>query len=145
MAAARPATAGQPRPRTQDVDRHVGRRLRERRMVLGLSQQQTAKLIGVTYQQVHKYEKGVNRIAAGWLFQIAQALGVEIGYFFEGFGQDDVVKPTRQQRLLLELARDFVSMPKRKHQEAVCQLARALAHREPPAAGGEKAGADAAV
>ena len=53
-----------PRPRAQDIDRHVGARMRERRIMLGLTQQQMADLIGVTYQQAHKYEKGINRIAA---------------------------------------------------------------------------------
>ena len=73
-----------PRPRAQDMDRHVGARMRERRIMLGLTQQQMAELIGVTYQQAHKYEKGVNRIAGGRLYTIAQALGVEVGYFYEG-------------------------------------------------------------
>jgi transcriptional regulator with XRE-family HTH domain len=62
----------------------VGARIRERRIMLGLTQQQLADLIGVTYQQAHKYEKGINRIAAGRLSGIAHALGVEVGYFFEG-------------------------------------------------------------
>ena len=51
------------RSRAQDVDRYVGMRMRERRIMLGLTQQQMAELIGVTYQQAHKYEKGINRIA----------------------------------------------------------------------------------
>jgi transcriptional regulator with XRE-family HTH domain len=75
------------RPRAEDIDRHVGARVRERRIMLGLTQQAMAELIGVTYQQAHKYEKGINRIAAGRVHQIAQALGVEIGYFFEGLVQ----------------------------------------------------------
>ena len=50
----------------------------------GLTQQQMADLIGVTYQQAHKYEKGINRVAAGRLYSIARALGVEVGYFYEG-------------------------------------------------------------
>jgi transcriptional regulator with XRE-family HTH domain len=58
--------------------------MRERRIMLGLTQQQMAELIGVTYQQAHKYEKGINRVAAGRLYSIAQALGVDVGYFFEG-------------------------------------------------------------
>ena len=73
-----------PRPRAQDVDRYVGDRMRQRRIMLGLTQHQLADLIGVTYQQAHKYEKGVNRIAGGRLYQTAQALGVEVGYFYEG-------------------------------------------------------------
>ena len=50
--------------------------------MLGLTQQQMADLIGVTYQQAHKYEKGINRVAAGRLYSIARALGVEAGYFY---------------------------------------------------------------
>ena len=72
------------RSRALDVDRYVSLRIRQRRIMLGLTQQQMAELIGVTYQQAHKYEKGINRVAAGRLYRIAQALGVEVGYFFEG-------------------------------------------------------------
>ena len=121
-----------PRPRAQDIDRHVGARMRERRIMLGLTQQQMAELIGVTYQQAHKYEKGINRIAAGRLSSIAQALGVEVGYFYEGMSQTpEAVAVTPQQRLLLELARSFIALPSRKHQEAICILARVLANSEP--------------
>ena len=103
--------------------------MRERRIMLGLTQQQMAELIGVTYQQAHKYEKGINRIAAGRLSRIAQALGVEIGYFFEGIGQmPQTVAATPQQRLLLELARNFLALPSRRHQEAICNVTRVLAN-----------------
>ena len=114
------------RSRAQDVDRHVGARMRERRIMLGLTQQQMAELIGVTYQQAHKYEKGINRIAAGRLYNIAQALGVDVGYFFEGLHSDKGFKATPQQRMLLDLARNFISITDRRHQEAMCSLARAL-------------------
>ena len=121
-----------PRPRAQDIDRHVGARMRQRRIMLGLTQQQLAELIGVTYQQAHKYEKGINRIAAGRLSGIARALGVEIGYFYEGMSQTpEAVSATPQQRLLLELARSFMALPSRKHQEAVCNLVRTLANTVP--------------
>ncbi|HEV8031513.1 MAG TPA: helix-turn-helix transcriptional regulator, partial [Stellaceae bacterium] len=70
--------------RTQDIDHHVGARVRERRIMLGLTQQQLADLIGVTYQQAHKYERGINRVSAGRLYEIAQVLSVPIGYFFDG-------------------------------------------------------------
>jgi DNA-binding XRE family transcriptional regulator len=70
----------------QDADRHVACRIRERRLALGLTQQQVAELVGVTYQQAHKYEVGGNRVSAGRLYQIARALGVEPAYFFEGAG-----------------------------------------------------------
>ena len=101
--------------------------MRERRIFLGLTQHQLAELIGVTYQQAHKYEQGINRVAAARLYHIAQALGVEVGYFFEGLGRDHAFKVTPQQRLLLELGRNFLAIPIRKHQEALCSLARALA------------------
>ncbi len=57
------------------MDRHVGIRIRERRTMLGLSQQQLARRVGVTYQQAHKYERGLNRISAGRLHEIALAAG----------------------------------------------------------------------
>jgi transcriptional regulator with XRE-family HTH domain len=129
------------RARAQDIDRHVGARMRERRIMLGLTQQQMAELIGVTYQQAHKYEKGINRIAAGRLYTIAKALGVDVGYFFEGMETRHSFKPTPQQRMLLELARHFVALPNRRHQEAICNLARALAAAED--AVDEDPGADA--
>src|SRR6476619_6230171 len=64
------AGAGAGRSRPQDVDRHVGARVREWRLALGLTQQQLAELVGITDQQAHKYEKGVNRISAGRLHQL---------------------------------------------------------------------------
>jgi transcriptional regulator with XRE-family HTH domain len=119
-------SSGPGRSRAQDIDRHVGARMRERRIMLGLTQQQMAELIGVTYQQAHKYEKGINRVAAGRLYNIAQALGVDVGYFFEGLYSEKAFRATPQQRMMLELARNFIGIPTRKHQEAICSLARAL-------------------
>lgn len=66
------------------VDEHVGSRVRMRRMVLGLSQEKLGDALGVTFQQVQKYERGTNRISASRLFQIASTLRVEPGFFFEG-------------------------------------------------------------
>ncbi|MBK8175633.1 MAG: helix-turn-helix transcriptional regulator [Rhodospirillales bacterium] len=111
-----------------DVDRYVGGRIRERRVMLGLSQQQMAHLIGVTYQQAHKYERGINRISAGRLFEIARVLRVPVGYFFEGLegngSEDDL---SMRQRMCLELARNFTQIPNERHREALSQLARVLA------------------
>lgn len=129
MAAPTSQTQSEPnsrRARAEDVDRNVGARVRQRRVMLGLTQQQMADLIGVTYQQAHKYEKGINRVAAGRLYQMARVLGVDIGYFFEGLNESGTVPASPKQRMLLELARNFISIPTRKHQEAVCSLARAL-------------------
>ncbi len=113
--------------RTQDIDRHVGARVRERRIMLGLTQQQLADLIGVTYQQAHKYERGINRISAGRLYEIAQVLSVPIGYFFDGLDGRDSRSVSPRERMCLELARNFAQIPNERHQEALSQLARALA------------------
>ena len=118
------------RPRAQDVDRHIGARLRQRRIMNGLTQQQMADLIGVTYQQAHKYETGLNRIAAGRLYVIAQVLGVDIGYFFDGLEGEEPSAPTPQQRVFLDLARNFRNIRTPKHQEAICLLTRILANVE---------------
>ena len=113
--------------RTQDIDRHVGARVRERRIMLGLTQQQLADLIGVTYQQAHKYERAINRISAGRLFEIAQVLGVPVSYFFAGLEQDSDRSVSPRERMCLELARNFAQIPNERHQEALSQLARVLA------------------
>jgi transcriptional regulator with XRE-family HTH domain len=118
------------RPRAQDIDRHIGARLRQCRIMNGLTQQTLADLIGVTYQQAHKYEKGVNRIAAGRLYIIAQVLRVDVGYFFEGLQSDSSNEPTPQQRVFLDLARNFRSIQTPKHQEVICLLTRILAKLE---------------
>jgi transcriptional regulator with XRE-family HTH domain len=123
------------RSRALDVDHYVSLRIRQRRIMLGLTQQQMAELIGVTYQQAHKYETGINRISAGRLYQIAQALGVEIGYFFDDIEPDQQSRAKSsemmpQQRMLLELARNFAAIGNRKHQDAICNLARVLAAGE---------------
>ena len=69
---------------SDDVDRYVCRQLRERRIMLGLRLKEVAGLVGVTCQQIHKYETGIHRIAASRLFRIAHALGVDVNYFFDG-------------------------------------------------------------
>src|SRR5580704_10388483 len=93
--------------RTQDIDRHVGARIRERRIMLGLTQQQLADLIGVTYQQAHKYERGINRVSAGRLFEIAQVLRVPVSYFFDGIEAEGGRTVSPRERMCLELARNF--------------------------------------
>ena len=129
-----PATdplAVRPVPRANDADRHVGARIRERRVMLGLSQQQLAVLIGVTYQQAHKYERGLNRISAGRLYDIAGVLSVPISWFFEGMeAEPAAAEMTPRQRMCLELARNFALIDNLKHQEALSAMARALAQAE---------------
>ncbi len=114
--------------RASIADHHAGARIRERRVMLGLSQQQLAQMIGVTYQQAHKYERGLNRISAGRLYEIALVLNVPVSWFFEGL---DTATPatelSHRQRMCLELARNFAAIDNQKHQEALSQMARALA------------------
>lgn len=124
---ASPDRGDQPVNRATDTDRHVGARIRDRRIKLGLSQQQMADMIGVTYQQAHKYERGINRISAGRLREIALVLDVEVGYFYEELGQGTSKEVHPRQRMCLELARNFALINNERHQEALCNLARALA------------------
>ena len=116
--------------RAQDTDRYVGVRLRERRIMLGMTQQQLAELIGVTYQQEHKYETGINRISAGRLYKMARVLGVDVSHFYEGLQGNRSFAPTTRQRMLLELTRNFVSITNERHREALTAVARALAEPE---------------
>jgi len=73
---------------THPVDIYVGDRLRARRTLLGLTQEALAGAVGLTFQQIQKYERGTNRIGASKLFMFSQRLGVSVGYFFEGIGSD---------------------------------------------------------
>ena len=113
--------------RVTAVDRHIGSRLRERRVTLGLSQQQLARMIGVTYQQAHKYERGLNRISAGRLFTIARALDVNPSWFFDDLQQGQAPEPSPHQRKALELSRNFSLIENASHQNALSQMARLLA------------------
>lgn len=67
-----------------DIDVHLGKRLRRRRRLLGLTQQQLAGTVGVRFQQIQKYECGANRISASRLWQLSEALEVPVGYFYDG-------------------------------------------------------------
>ena len=71
------------------VDAHVGSRVRLRRMLIGMSQEKLGELLGLTFQQVQKYEKGANRIGASRLFDISTILGVPVSYFFDDLPNTD--------------------------------------------------------
>jgi transcriptional regulator with XRE-family HTH domain len=118
------------RRRADDVDRWVGQRVRERRLTLGLSQQQLAQLLGISYQQEHKYESGINRIAAGRLYAIATTLGVDISYFFEGLLDPEALTPPASQRMLFDLVRNFQALPSVREQGVLCDLARIMVDGE---------------
>ena len=66
-----------------EVDAYVGRRIRTSRMLIGMSQERLGELLGLTFQQVQKYEKGVNRVGAGRLFELAEIVGVPVSYFYK--------------------------------------------------------------
>lgn len=85
--------------RSREVDYHVGKRVRERRKALGMSQEKLANALGISFQQVQKYEVGSTRIAASRLWDMARILEVDVGYFFEGIqkrpGRARKAKPRR--------------------------------------------------
>ena len=95
--------------------------------MLGLTQRQFAEIIGVSHQQVQKYEHGIDRVSAGRLFEIGGALSVPIADFFEDIGQKDPRPVTPHWRMLLEVIRNVAEIRSEKQQEAVSELVRALA------------------
>lgn len=119
------------------VDVHVGKRVRHRRWMVGMTQQQLGDIVGIKFQQIQKYETGMNRISASRLWDIAQALGVSISFFFEGFeGEEvaadarEVVQETQRGDLLadkeaLELVRSYYSIPEAQRRR-LFDLARVL-------------------
>lgn len=74
---------------TNDIDLHVGKRLRRRRRLLGLTQQNLANEVGIRFQQIQKYECGANRVSAARLFELSEALSVPVQYFYEGLSERD--------------------------------------------------------
>lgn len=115
-------TKGTARPTPVDV--HVGKMMRRRRIMLGLTQQELAEKINVTYQQQHKREKGINRVSASALYNTAQALETEPGWFFEGLGQP--ARLDTDERRTLELVRNYHASSARDRR-ALETLARDLA------------------
>ncbi|PIR31961.1 MAG: transcriptional regulator [Alphaproteobacteria bacterium CG11_big_fil_rev_8_21_14_0_20_44_7] len=73
------------------VDIHVGKRLRLRRTIMGMSQESLAEALGITFQQVQKYEKGINRVSASRLYEISDALNSPVSFFFEDYNQENPV------------------------------------------------------
>lgn len=110
------------------INKYVGERIYSLRLAQGISRQQLSKIIGVTHQQLQKYEKGTNRISVGRLLLIAKALSKDISYFFEGLESDDN-KPvvTQHQRMCIEVSRNFMRIENPDHQAAVNTLIKSLA------------------
>lgn len=120
--------------RSRRIDRHVGERIRLRRTELGLTQEQLAEALGVSYQQIQKYETGANRISAGRIFEISRKLAVDIGHFFAGLGADeDVIAPPLEhggrQRSAIELVRKFAQINDPEVRAAIAGLVKTIVER----------------
>ena len=120
------------------IDLYVGKRLRRRRRLLGLTQQQLAESIGIRFQQIQKYECGANRVTASRLFELAVALNVPVNYFFEGLQQSAEAAATApandreliaadvlSQKETLELIRAYYKLGERPRRRLL-DLAKAL-------------------
>lgn len=114
------------------IDRHVGGRLR--RTMLGLSQTELARLVGITFQQVQKYEQGTNRIGASRLYEFADVLGVTVAHFYEGLEEGRRATPPEEsderlwlRRETLELARAYSRITRPPVREQLLRLVEAVA------------------
>lgn len=114
------------------VDVHVGKRIRHRRWMVGMTQQQLAERVGIKFQQIQKYETGMNRVSASRLWDISDALGVPISFFFEGL--EGGVERGMEQHLpddiladkeALELIRSYYAIPENQRRR-LFELARVL-------------------
>ncbi|SLN75979.1 helix-turn-helix domain-containing protein [Roseisalinus antarcticus] len=112
------------------VDEHVGKRIRHRRWMNGTTQQQLAERVGIKFQQIQKYETGMNRVSASRLWDIGHALGVPVSFFFEGL--DEAVPTTGDlpgnilaDREALELLRSYYAIPENQRRQ-LFELARVL-------------------
>jgi len=113
------------------VDVHVGKRIRHRRWMSGTTQQQLAERVGIKFQQIQKYETGMNRISASRLWDIADAMRVPVGFFFEGIRAEDL--PVEEgmpadllgDREALELVRSYYAIPEDQRRR-LFDLARVL-------------------
>ena len=119
------------------IDVHVGRRARERRMLEGMSQTAVAEKLGLTFQQLQKYERGENRISAGRLYELAEIFGAPVAYFYEeleaGKGAPD---DTLTKRETLELVRAYYKITDPAVRDSIRTLIRAAAKlAQPPIAG----------
>ena len=119
------------------VDVHVGKRVRHRRWMVGMTQQQLGDKVGIKFQQIQKYETGMNRISASRLFEIAAALEAPISYFFEGMGTEapapveaapasgDLSGDLFSDKEALDLVRSYYAMPAEQRRR-LFDLARVL-------------------
>lgn len=128
------STSAKDVPLARRVDRHVGERIRERRTLLGLTQEQLAATLHISYQQIQKYETGANRVSAGRLFEIAKELDCDVAQFFEGLEQNADQSPQAhggRNRSTIELVRNFTKISDPVVRNAVMNLVRSLTDDTP--------------
>lgn len=115
------------------VDIHVGKRIRHRRWMNGTTQQQLAEAVGIKFQQIQKYETGMNRVSASRLWDIANVLGVPVSFFFEGLDQGTDLETQNGElpgdiltdKEALELLRSYYAIPENQRRR-LFDLARVL-------------------
>ncbi|WP_424940807.1 helix-turn-helix domain-containing protein [Aliiroseovarius sp. S253] len=114
------------------VDIHVGKRIRHRRWMVGMTQQQLAEKVGIKFQQIQKYETGMNRVSASRLWDMAAALSVPVNFFFEGLenhvdetGEDTLPGDILADKEALELVRSYYAIPENQRRR-LFELARVL-------------------
>jgi len=119
---------------THPVDVHVGKRIRHRRWLVGMTQQQLAEQVGIKFQQIQKYETGANRVSASRLWDIAEALDVPVSFFFEGIGErvDEKAAGAFPADLMgdkeaLDLVRSYYAIPENQRRR-LFELARVLSN-----------------
>lgn len=113
-----------------NVDVHVGKRIRHRRWMIGMTQQQLAEKVGIKFQQIQKYETGMNRVSASRLWDIAQAVDVPVSFFFEGIDEAAAPNASVEGDILadkeaLQLVRSYYAMPEAQRRQ-IFELARVL-------------------
>jgi transcriptional regulator with XRE-family HTH domain len=115
------------RPRSSEFDRLLGHRIMELRLLAGMTQQQVARQLGVSPQQVHKFEKGTDQVSAGQLLVIARSFDVAVANLFDGWRAPlDPLGDPKGSRMLFNVTRSFLELEP-KYQDALLRLARALA------------------
>lgn len=117
------------------VDVHVGKRIRHRRWLVGMTQQQLAESVGIKFQQIQKYETGMNRVSASRLWDIASSLSVPVSFFFEGLGEAapmeeveaaaEVPLDILKDKEALDLIRSYYAIPETQRRR-LFELARVL-------------------
>ena len=109
-------------------DRIISHKVKTARKKAGIPQTELADHLGITYQQLQKYEKGTNRNSAGRLMAIAKALGKTVSFFFDNIEEGHQALPSQHQRMCIELSRSFMKIKNPAHQNAINFLVKTLAN-----------------